>query len=251
MPAIKRLIHAVDVEQKTKSRVNKELSTLYKDLQKPQIVTGFNKVYESVIGDATDIKPPESQKVQITAQSMLDKVKEQLSDLINATYSRDDANSGVKSNVEVDGVTIITGGTQSFLLSVEKQMKDLKDVIEKTPVLPPDKTWTFDPATNLWKTPVIQTRSETMEKIALKMADATEKHQATHTMIDKPKLTGFWNKSELSGALPQGVKDALAKKVAKVAEAVRIAREEANADTKASYKEIADPLLNFIFEPLK
>lgn len=251
MPAIKRLIHAVDVERKTKATVNKVLSDLYKDLQKPQIVSGFTKTYESADDNADDIKPPESQKVQTTVKTTLEKVKEQLAQLLNATFSRDDANDGVKSDVEVDGQVLIKNATQTYLMSLDKNLKDLKDVIDKTPVLPADKEWSLDPATGLWKTPVVKTRSETMIDVALEMAKATDKHQATHTMVKQAKLTGFWSKSDLSGALSQGVKDDLAKRVAKVAEAVRLTREEANSKTTASYQEVADPLLDFIFEPLK
>lgn len=103
----------------------------------------------------------------------------------------------------------------------------LRTVISRLPLLDPAQTWAPDTEGN-WATPVVQTnRTKKVPRVLVKY-EATDKHPAQVDTWMEDVAVGIWNTVHLSGAVPAARQRELLARVAELAEAVKIAREEAN-----------------------
>ena len=59
------------------------------------------------------------------------------------------------------------------------------------------------------------------------------------------------NTRHFNGAVPVSVKEELLKRARKATQAIKAATEEANAETRTTYQDVANPLMEYIFAPLK
>lgn len=240
-----QLNQIVAVEKGLKSRVNGDVTRLYHQLQKPALYGGFSKVYTPK-DDEGEVYPPERQVVQANVGDDLDAVAKALTQLLDATLTKDVANTKAVGTVRVDGLELVTAPVP-FLLTLEKQLIDFRTVVGKLPVLDSADTWEYDHASMLSRTqPVRTVKTKKVPKVLVKY-EATDRHPAQTEVYTEDVTVGHWDTTKLSGAVTTQRRADLLDRVNKLIDAVKHAVEEANRATVEQLK-VGESVFDYLLE---
>jgi hypothetical protein len=241
-----KLHELIAVEKGVKARAYGALTEYHKLIQKGDLFAGMSRVYQKRDEDGEDL-PGESKRVQNTVREVLAAVKLSQTELYDLTAQKDIANSEAKAAVTIDGVEIIPPLPVTTLLFLEKQLTDLRTFILALPILDEAETWTLDENSGLYKSDAVQTHRTKKTQRPIVLYDATEKHPAQTQLITDDVIVGFWTMVKQSGALPKLEKNKLALRVEKLLDAVKAARERANAATVADKPGIGARVFGYVF----
>lgn len=242
---MRKLNQVIAIEKGTKSRVYSEFSEKYKHLKKPDLFNGVSQTYRTKDADGEHY-PPQKKVAQISVPETLKRTEKILTELFDLTASKDYANCHAKADVVVDGEVILKDAPTTYLLFLEKQLKDLKDFVSHLPVLDSSYEWTYDENAGLYKTePMTSHRTEKVPTPIVKY-DATENHPAQTEMYMKDVVVGYWDKVLNSGAIPAPRRQELADRVEKLTNAVKEARETANS-ADAPPMNVGSPFFKYLF----
>lgn len=222
-----KLCQIIAIEKGIKSKATAELTSLYKLAQKSELFNGVDRVYRKIQEDGEDL-PAEKKKVQAESGHMLQMVKGVLAELFNVTARKDWTNSVAKADVKVDGETLISGVPVTYLLFLEKNLIDVRTFVNHLPVLDDAEDWTKDENSGLFKSEKVSTHRTKKVNKPLVLYPATDKHPAQTQLVTEDILVGYWDTIKQSGALAAPRKEELMKRVEKLLNAVKSAREEAN-----------------------
>ncbi len=240
-----KLNQVIAVEKGLKNRVETERTAHYHTLQKPALFNGMNKTYQPLKEDG-DTVPPESKKVQQFATDILASVKTLMTELWDVTATKDYANCAATADVEIDGKMLVKDAPVTFLLFLEKEMVNVRTLINHVPTLAPDETWTQDTNSSLWKTEKTEKmRTQKVQK-AIVMYPATVEHPAQTQLVSEDINVGTWIEQKLSSGIPESQKRAWLEKVDQVITAVKKARTAANM-VPAPDKKVAKPVFDWVF----
>lgn len=241
MPKLNQIIA---IEKGVKSQSIKELSHAHQHLQKTPQLSGISRTYRPVDEEGEQY-PPESTRVQVKAEDIIRQTVETLTKLFDITATKDWANIEARANVVVDGNTLLEKVPVTYLLFLEKQLADIRNFIQKLPVLDAGETWTYDASSDTWATEPMQTlKTKKIPRNHVK-AEATEHHPAQVEVYYEDITVGTWRTIKFSGALPAQRINELLTRVEKLQQAVKFAREEANGvevDEQAIGKSVFDYL---------
>jgi hypothetical protein len=151
-----------------------------------------------------------------------------------------------RADVVVDGRVLVKDAPATFLLFLEKQLSDLSTFVGKMAELDPAEDWSPDPSTGLYKTAPTQIHRTKKVQRALVLYPATEEHPAQTQLITEDVVSGYWTTVKMSGALPQPKKRELLQRIEKLSNAVKTAREQANA-VDAPEKKLGQEVLSYLF----
>lgn len=240
-----KLNQIIAVEKGIKSKSVQQLAETQRTLQKSSLFSGITRTYRPKDEDGEQL-PPESNKVQVTADEIIRETTEVLTKLFDITATKDWTNCNAKADVVVDGQTLLTQVPVSYLLFLEKQLTDLHAFIKKLPTLDPSETWNFDPNSDCWATEPVQTlKTFKMPRNHVK-AEATEHHPAQVEVYYEDVTIGYWRTVKFSGALPAQRIHELINRLEKLQQAVKFAREEANG-TAAEEQRIGANIFQYLF----
>jgi hypothetical protein len=224
---VPKLNQIVAIEKNVKATTFEQLSKAHHMVQKAPLLSGIHREYQPK-DEQGDQLPSESTKVQVSAERVLGDVAESLAGLFDVVATKDVGNTAAKADVVVDGVTVAENLPISYLLWLEKQLTDLHTFVKKLPVLDPADDWT-ETEPGLWKTQVVTTtRTKKVPRNHVK-AEATDRHPAQVETYFEDVLVGNWKTVKLSGAMPADRVALLLKRVERLQQAVKFAREQANA----------------------
>lgn len=240
-----KLNQVVAVEKGVKARTNSEVTELYKAVQKPQLFEGLSRTYQASADDGEKF-PPESTRVQLSANDVVRQVGNKLTELFDVTLTKDTGNTKATADVVVDSETLLTGVPATFLLFLEKQLTDVHTFVKSLPVLDPAKDWTLDTNSGLNKTAAVQTAKTKKVQKALVLLAPTDKHPGQAVQVTDDQIVGYWSTVNMSGAMPAQQKAALVSKVEKLQKAVKVAREEANS-VEAPQLFVGEKLFSWLF----
>jgi hypothetical protein len=244
-----KLNQIIAVEKGVKSRTQKEFAEAHHALQKQALLNGISRSYKPN-DELGETFPSETTRVQIRAKDMLLKAQELLTELIDITASKDEANTYARANLVVDGQKLLTEVPVTSLLFLEKQLVDIHTFIKKLPVLDPSETWNYDTAADCYCTPPSLTvKTKKVPRNHVK-AEATDKHPAQVEMYYEDIKVGEWKTVKFSGACPQSQVNQLLDRVEKLQKAIKFAREEAN-NSPVKQVNIGKSIFEFLFAPTK
>jgi hypothetical protein len=240
-----KLNQIIAIEKNVKAKAHQELTDAYQQLQKASLLSGISRTYRPKDEEGEQL-PPESTKVQLKTDALIRKTVEAISELFDATATKEWANCEARADVTVDGAVLLEKVPVTYLLFLEKQLVDLHTFVKKLPVLDASEAWVFDSSADCWATEPVQTaKTKKIPRNHVK-AEATEKHPAQVEVYYEDVVVGTWRTVKFSGALPaQRVNDLLAR-VEKLQQAVKFAREEANT-CKVEEKKTARAVLGYLF----
>lgn len=240
-----KLNQILAVEKGVKSKSDRELTDYHHRVQKAALLSGISRSYQPKDDDGEQL-PPESTRVQVNVEAVLDDVSKTLTRLFDVTATKDFGNVKAKADVVVDGVVLVEDAPVPYLLFLEKQLVDLVTFVRKLPTLDPSENWTVDTASDSFKADITKTvRTKKVPRNHVK-APATDKHPAQVELYYEDVSVGYWSTVKFSGALPAARVRELAERVDKLQAAVKFAREEANA-TEIDDQHIGEGVFGYLF----
>jgi len=240
-----KLNQILAIEKGIKTRVYAEFTELHQATQKPPLMNGFHKTYQPR-DEEGETYPPEHQKVQHQASEVIERVSTGLAELFDITATKDWANCSAKADVVVDGRTLLKEAPATYLLFLEKQLGDLHTFVAKMSELDPGNDWSTDPGTGLYKTePTVTQRTKKVQR-PITLYEATKEHPAQTQLITEDVVAGQWITIKHSGAIAAPRKKQLLARIEKLSNAVKFAREQANA-AEAPDKKVGKEVLDFLF----
>ncbi len=243
MPKLNQIIAIANGK---KSHAASELTKLYHLLQKPALLDGISRTYQPKDEEGERL-PAEKKNPQLSVSSAIQTATAALTELFDVVATQDYANTAAKADLVVDGKTILSGVPVTHLLFLEKQLVDLGTFVDKLPSLDPAETWTFDQATDCYRSETSgTTRTKKLPRNHVKY-EATKEHPAQVDVYTEDVIVGTWSTTKFSGAIPASEKNAMLSRVRKLQEAVKAAREEAN-NTEAPQRHTAKSILDFVFQ---
>lgn len=242
-----KLNQIIAIEKGVKARSQSALTELYKTVQKPDLFNGFSRSYHKVSEDGEDL-PPESKRVQQNAGEILANVETVMTDLMDLTFRKDHTNCHARADLVVADVTIARDVPVTFLLSLEKQLIDIRTLVATLPELDPSESWMRDANTGLYRSATISTHRTKKVQKPIVLYPATPEHPAQTQMVTEDVIVGHWSATKTSGAVPGTTKQELAARVEKLIRAVKQAREAANMQEELGVAKIGDALFTYLFD---
>lgn len=243
-----RLNQAVAIEKDVKKVSEVSITSSYQNIQKSDLLGGFNKVYTPRKEDG-EVFPSESKRIQLHAETMIQELSEAFANLLDATLTRDAGNCIAKADVVVDGVVLLKDVPVPTLIWLEKKLVDVRTFASKLPTLSEAESWAWDTATATWVTaPEKSQRTAKINKHVV-IVPATDKHPAQVAQVSEDVIIGDWTIVKRSSALtPDRVKD-IQERVDKLMRAVKFARQEANT-TEIKKQTVGKTVFSYLFPPM-
>ena len=240
-----KLNQVVAIEKGAKATGEKALTDAYHLAQAKGPWGGVIRVYQPKDEDGDQL-PPESTRVQVRGQDVLDQVRLNFGRLLDITATKDEGNTQARADVVVDGEVVLSQLPVPTLLYLEKKLGDLQNsLLRSLPILDPADSWEWDENQGVYKAEQVQTiRTKKVPKSFLK-APATEKHPAQVEVFTEDVNVGTWTTTKLSGAFTETRKMELLDKVRRLIQAVKEARELANV-TEVRDVRIGEAVFNYL-----
>jgi len=241
-----KLNQVLATEKSIKNTAYGEITKLDKANQKRELYEGFTKTYTPK-DEEGEILPPEIKNVQLKAREVINSVVKHFTKKLDVTATKDFANCVANANVTLsDGTILIEGAPVTFLLFLEKELRDLRTFCDRIPTLDPAETWIKDEEQGLYKTAVRETMRTQKKQKPIVLAEATKEHPAQTQLITEDIQVGTWTLNRMSGSMPVPEKQAIIERINDVLNAVKFARAEANT-TIVEKKEVSEAVFSFIF----
>ncbi|MFI7608744.1 hypothetical protein ACIBTV_26940 [Micromonospora sp. NPDC049366] len=212
-----------------KPQAERAITDAYHLVQKGQPLSGIHRRYAPFSDDERDQLPEESTRVQINVARVVEDAAGALGRLFDLQLTQDASNAVAKADVIVDGQTLIEAAPVTYLLFLEKQLTHWRSFVDKLPTLDPAEEWTLDPERGCFRS--APARTQKMKKVMRNhvLAEATDRHPAQVQPYSEDVPIGTWTTTKLSGAMPAERVKQLRQRVDQLIEAVKVAREQANA----------------------
>lgn len=227
-----------------KTAIQQLLTTIHHGW-KAERVSGMMRTYQPKHEDGERF-PSENKVLQLRVRDELARVEAELADFWNLVGTQEISNTQAKGNIVVNGKTLAAQVPVSTLLFLEKQLTDLATLIGNLPTLPVDRAWQLDADNRCYVSAPEQTVKTKKLQKPLVLYPATPEHPAQTQLITEDEAVGTWTTIHNSGAIPPAEQYEILRRVEKLREAVKMAREEANG-AEALGAELGPALLGYIF----
>ena len=227
-----------------KTQTNAQFTELQKAVKIASLFQGQTKVYEKN-NETGDDQPAQNQRVQKRVPDLLDEVKRLCSQQFDAIASVDVGNTVAKADVIVEGQVLLPNMPVTFLLTLEKDLKQIRSFFSDLPTLDPAFDWKKDEAAGLFKTDAFKTNRTAKIQKSITLLAPTDKHPGQAQLITVDETVGQWVTTNASGAIPVDQKKKLVERCDVLLAAVQSAREEANA-MKTKSVLVGEPVFKFL-----
>jgi hypothetical protein len=242
---VPKLNQILAIEKGVKNRVTSNVTQLYHAAQKPVLFDGFSKQFRPKAEDGETF-PPEQKEVQFKADSVLKKVRKNLTELFDVTATKDWANCDAKADVKVGDTKVLEGVPVTYLLFLEKQLEHLGTVVGSMPTLDTSLKWNKDENQGTFVSDPQTTHKTKKVQRPIVKYDATKEHPAQTEIITDDVIIGHWDTVHSSGRMQTPAKEEVQDRIVSLQQAVKQAREEANS-ADAPKQTVGDQVLGFIF----
>lgn len=241
----------IAVEPSVKSTTYSTVTKLHHDTQKTQSngpFAGISRTYTPLIDpeNGGEDLPGESTRVQWRIEDILGQIAKADTRMFDLVATKDWANCEATADIMVDGKKLLADVPVTFLLFLEKQLRDLHTIVSKLPALDLAETWHYDEARGCWATePVRSARTKKIPQNHV-LAVATPQHPAQVHMYTVDEIVGHWEVVKFSGALPADRIATLLERVERLQRAVTFARERANS-LEVTDRKVGAVLFEYLF----
>ena len=239
-----KLNQIIAIEKTTKNRIQGEVTSLYNQLKKPDLYSGLSREYTPKEDDGEKL-PSESKKVQFTVAEHLNDVRDLQQELWDVILTKDIGNCESKADIVVEDQTLATNVPVTTLLYLEKRLDELRTIIDVIPVLDASQNWQRGEDGLSRSEPKFTSRTKNVE-IPQIVVQATEEHPAQYHVHKDTVIVGTWENTQLSGALSATQKRDMQRKINKLREAVKQAREKANMQDVERQHNFGKSLLDYV-----
>jgi hypothetical protein len=229
-----------------KGDAEKQVTELYKIVQKDQLFAGRERTYRPLDEVNGQKVPPESQRVQQRVDDVIAQARAKWTELWNLVLTQDTGNQAAKADIVVDGKTVLANVPVTSLLFLDKQVNDLETFVSKLPTPDPSEEWSHDPNTGLLRSRATESMRTSKEPTVIVKYEATKEHPAQTELFTKDIPVGTWTQILYSGCIPMDRKNAILTRIRKLQDAIKIAKEQANL-LEVDRQKAGEPLLGFVF----
>lgn len=224
-----RLSQIIAVEKGVKSDAARQLAEARNEVANPARLSGISRTYQPRDEDG-DRLPAESTRVQVKAEDVLAGVAASLTRLMDVTLTKDHANRHAVADVKLpDGSVLLPKVPVTYLLFLEKQLAEIGAFVSRLPLLDPAEEWSADGVSGAWRSaPAMTVRGKKTPRNHV-LAPESAHHPAQVQVWQEDVPAGDWTTVKFSGAVPAARVRQLSERVTVLAQAVKYAREEANA----------------------
>ena len=243
-----KLCQIIAVANGKKSRVKAAVSEVYHKMQNSPLFSGMEKSYRPNDEEGDDY-PGESKRLQMRALKLFNNAADEWSSLFDVVATQDLANTKATADVVVGDEAVLQDVPVTTLLFLEKQLVDVRAMINALPLLDPTKEWSYSKDADCFKSdPIKRTKTKKVPKFHVAY-EATKEHPAQVDKDYEDVLEGFWTTVEFSGAIDAARKNKLLSRVDSLIDAVKVAREVANSFDVAP-AEIGESVFDFLLEDI-
>lgn len=256
----KPLLHEIlAIEQEYKAnaeRVRSQSIDTFRSKQKH--FTGMRRTFrpfavDEQMGDDGGERLEAENRLVKTVPEELEQMLKSVSEAIDIGYQIDEANTKAKADIVIDEQVIATDVPATFLLQLEKRLREIRAVLKEIPCFDPVRIWNVDPGADkkyvLRAEPVTTIRKQRNKKYNV-MYEATKEHPAQVDIVEIEEPIGEIRSYEWTGMVSPGKKNALLEQLEKLLSAVKTARSRANIVEINNEKKIARQLFNYLLQPI-
>jgi hypothetical protein len=242
-----KLNQVIAVASGRKADVAKVVTELYHILQKESLFDGISRTYKPRAEDGEAL-PAESKHVQKKAPELIKEATDAWTELYDVTLTQDRGNCQARADVVVDGRVVLREVPVTTLLFLEKQLHEVATFVGKLPVPDPAAKWEYDQRQDCLATVPTQTvRTKKVPKAFIKY-EATKEHPAQVEVFHEDVVVGDWTTIQYTGRIGGREKNEILVRLKKLQDAVKVARESANA-IEVEPQKMAQAIFHFIFGP--
>jgi hypothetical protein len=165
----------------------------------------------------------------------------------------DEANTQARADLVIDGETLATNLPATFLLQLEKRLREVRIMFKDIPTFDPVRLWTPDAAADkpqvLRAEPVVTLRKQRARKYKI-MVEPTKEHPAQVDIVEVDEPIGEIRAYDWTGMISPGRKAALLQRIDDLIEAVKTARARANSVEIDPKLKIGAKIFEHILKPL-
>lgn len=173
----------------------------------------------------------EQQEMVTTVSDKLAYARVAMENYIDVTFQKDLTNQQAVADVTVDGVKVIENAPATWLLNMETRLKNIRELYELIPTLPPQVEWVKDDSrgSNVFSMakPDESMRTEKKFKVQV-LYKHTDKHPAQVEKIPETEAVGKYTRQVWTGKISPAQKSVLIGRIDKLLRAVKKARQRAN-----------------------
>jgi hypothetical protein len=240
-----KLSQAVATLKTAKNSAHSQVTNIYHRLQRTGEFVGQVKVYTPTV-EGGETRPDDVQIVQARSKELLRDTASALAKQFDYQANVDYGNTVAKADVIIGGNAVIKDAPVPYLLFLEKQLKDWIAVLNKLPVLDPAKQWIWDADREEFFTEKVSQLSQKKVQSAEIVVQPTDRHPAQWRERTDDVTVGKWDTVYRSGAMHRKDIRALLERANELAEAVKIAREEANSTTIESKRGVGARVFSYL-----
>ncbi len=189
-----------------------------------------------------------------TVTEELEKTLALSADAFDVAFQVDEANMRARADLVVDGQVLAEALPATYLLQLEKRLRELRLIFKEIPTFDPVRRWSEDPGADkknvLRAEPVVTIRKQRTRKYNV-MHEATKEHPAQIDIVEVDEPVGEIRSYDWTGMISPGRKAALLEQVDRLIEAVKEARARANSVEIDPSQKIAQRLFQHLLAPLK
>jgi hypothetical protein len=227
----KKLHELLAIEKGLKQRTYSRIDEMQKVLPKVDFFNGHFRKWLP-LEEGGEMFPPETKKVQFYAKEILNEYVDLRKEVFDIEMTKDLTNATARADIILDDRVIAAEVPATTLLFLEKELTDLRTFVQTLPILDAAEDWKLDSNNAyIYRTlPEKTSRTKKIEK-ALVLYDATKEHPAQTKTVTEDVIIGHWETTKVTGAVPVAEKLGYWKRVNKLLDAVKEARERANGAT--------------------
>lgn len=241
-----KLNQIIAVSTGKKTSAHKAVTEIYQKVQKADLMSGLSRSYTPKFEDG-DKLPDEVKHVQLKVMDCLKDVTSSYTELFDIIATQDEANTKARADVVIDGEKLFSQAPVTFLLFLEKRLTELHNIVEKLPTLDPADRWEYSESIDCYETTPYETAKTKKILKNHEKSPATDKFPAQVETFSEDVVIGYYKTKKFSGAIPSKEKNDMLLRVRKVQDAVKHAREQANA-TEVSHLKVSKPLFSYLFK---
>lgn len=215
-----------------------------------EFYTGRIKTYKPFDDADRDLLPPDTKELVDTVPAKLKYTFDAVADEYDFLLQKEATNTTAKADLVVDGVTIGTNLPATFLLTLEKRLEKIRQVVLNAPTLPNGLKWVPDTqkGADIFKLadPLVAYRTKKYS-VPFVLAPATDKHAAQVQKEEKTETIGAYSEMQYDSRVTSAYKSQLLGQVDKLLLATRKAVRVAN-DVEASTATIGTKIFSFILK---
>ena len=257
----KPLLHEIlSIEQDVKANAERARGQLVETFRTKQAhFTGMRRTYrpfsvDEASGEDGGEKLEAETQLAKTVPEQLDLCLREVGKALDLGMQIDEANTRARADIVVDGEVLLADVPATFLLQLERRLKEVQAVLKEIPCFDPVRIWSVDPAADkkhvLRAEPVVTIRKKRVRKYNV-MVEATKEHPAQVDVVEVEEPVGEIRSYDWTGMVSTGKKEALLEQVDRLLAAVKQARSRANTVEVDQSRKVGKVLMDYLQGPVR